>query len=705
MTLKGAFAAALSLIALLLLALAALVLDGSRRSILASAEKLRDATARRVEAQVRAQLDGAAGAAAGVERDIALGVIRLQDAGSVEAGLFRQLAANPNLAEVTFIAAERIGYAEDGAPRLAARGSWQLSLFRPEAGGTDAPLLTRRISEGTSRLRRRPRGGGVAEGPWTVEGAAADPTRHATFLAAASKSVRGAPIWSDLAWSQLDDGVPPERRRVVVSVQKAVEDGEGRLLGVARAALLASAIDSVSELRGAEGDAHRVFIADADGRLITRLSPGDRLTLVGDDLRIAPERLPQPVALALQGPLLDDGQGVERTGELMVDGERWLATFRALAGSQEWFAGIVVPESAYTRELHALRLRLLAGCAAIIAVIVLGGAAALLALRGGLGRISGSASRMRTLDFAAAPARSSFRDVEEVLSGLEQAKTALRGMGKYAPLDVVRELYAQNLEPVLGGEIRELSILFTDLQGFTSLSERLTPDALAHALGLYLDAMTEAIRSCGGTIDKFIGDSVMALWNAPAPRAGHARLACDAILACKAATSALYLSPAWAGLPPLRTRFGVHRDQVMVGHFGAPERFSYTALGDGVNLASRLESLCKQYEVDAIVSETVVSAAGPDFAFRKLDRVAVKGRSEGVIVYELAGPAGEQTQAMLAYELALESYLRRDFAGAIARLSQHPEDGPSRILRKRCEELLARPPPPHWDGVHIASTK
>jgi len=103
-TLKGAFAAALSLIALLLLALAALVLDGSRRSILASAEKLRDATARRVEAQVRAQLDGAAGAAAGVERDIALGVIRLQDAGSVEAGLFRQLAANPNLAEVTFIA-------------------------------------------------------------------------------------------------------------------------------------------------------------------------------------------------------------------------------------------------------------------------------------------------------------------------------------------------------------------------------------------------------------------------------------------------------------------------------------------------------------------------------------------------------------------------------------------------------------------------
>jgi len=102
--------------------------------------------------------------------------------------------------------------------------------------------------------------------------------------------------------------------------------------------------------------------------------------------------------------------------------------------------------------------------------------------------------------------------------------------------------------------------------------------------------MTGAIRSCGGTIDKFIGDSVMALWNAPALRAHHAQLACTAILACKSANARLYDSAAWSGLPPLRTRFGVHRDTVMVGHFGAPERFSYTALGDGVNLASRLEA-------------------------------------------------------------------------------------------------------------------
>jgi len=697
--------AALGLMAALLAVLAALVLEGSRRSILASAEKLRDAAARRVEGQVRAQLDGASAAVLDLEREIELGVVRPLDAASVESALFRQLTRNPNLAEVTFIHAERTGFDAEGNPSLTPLGRWQLSVFRSAA---DSAVLTRRIAAGRSELRKRPVGGALEQGTWAREGAASDPTAHLTFASAASRGVAGAPIWTDLAWSQLDASLPPEERRVVVSVQKAVEDAEGRFSGVVRAALLASAIDAVSELRAGPGDPHRIFICDADGRLITRLSAGDRLELVGDDLRIAPARLPQAVALALRGPLLDEAQGIERTGEIAADGQRWLATFRALAGSQEWFAGVVVPESAYTSELLVLRRRLLVACGLIVALMLFGGGAALIALRKGLGRIYRAAVRMRMLEFAPGSSETPFRDVQEVLSGLEQAKTALRGMGKYAPLDLVRELYAENREPALGGELRELSILFSDLEGFTSLSERLSPDELARALGLYLDAMTGAIRSCGGTIDKFIGDAVMALWNAPGLRANHARLACTAILACKDAAARLYSSAAWAGLPALRTRFGIHRDVVMVGHFGAPERFSYTALGDGVNLASRLEGLGKQYGVEAIASESVVEAAGRDFAFRRLDRVAVKGRSEGVLVYELLGAAGAEianAAAVHAYEDAFDAYLGRDFAGAIARLSQHPGDGPSRVLLARCHDLLLRPPPPQWNGVHVAMAK
>src|SRR5258708_35025083 len=141
--------------------------------------------------------------------------------------------------------------------------------------------------------------------------------------------------------------------------------------------------------------------------------------------------------------------------------------------------------------------------------------------------------------------------------------------------------------------------------------------------------MTAVVRWAGGSVDKFIGDAVMAIWNAPTPRPGHARLACRAALGCIEATRALFASVAWAGLPVLRTRFGLHRDRVMVGHFGSPERLSYTALGDGANLAARLESLCKQYGVAVLASEAVEEEARAEVQFRLLDRGAVKGKTIG----------------------------------------------------------------------------
>src|SRR5438067_3338393 len=421
---------------MLLAALAAVVLESSRRSILASAEKLRDAAARRVEAQVRAELDGASSAISDLEREIMLGMVRPHDLASIEAALFRQVVHNPALAELTLIHAHRTGYDAEGNPTLAPAGRWQLSVFRSGLRG-DSLVLTRRIEPGSSEVRQRQMGGALTDGAWVKEGGAPAPTRHLTSMAAALRVVGGQPIWTDLAWSQLDQMLPAERRRVVVSVQKAVENGKGRLIGVVRAALLASAIDSVSALQVGKDDPHRIFITDADGRLITRLSPQDRLTLVGDDLRIAPEGLPPAISLALRGPLLDEKQGVERTGELQVDGERWLATFRALAGSQDWFVGVVVPESAYTRELRAVRVRLLMACAVIIGLVLLGGGLGLFALRRGLGRIGGGAARMRMLDFAASPVKTPFRDIHAVLSGLEQAKAAVRGLGEVAPRDLV----------------------------------------------------------------------------------------------------------------------------------------------------------------------------------------------------------------------------------------------------------------------------
>jgi adenylate cyclase len=270
-------------------------------------------------------------------------------------------------------------------------------------------------------------------------------------------------------------------------------------------------------------------------------------------------------------------------------------------------------------------------------------------------------------------------------------------------------LYERNEEPQLGGELRTVSLMFTDIEGFTTLSERLPPDQLARHLGDYLEAMTSAVEATSGTIDKYIGDAVMAFWNAPSDVEGHAARACEAVIACKEATAALYASAAWHELPPLVTRFGLHTAEVMVGHFGARSRFNYTALGDGVNLAARLEPLCKQYGVTALVSDVIANAARDKFVFRRVDRVAVKGKAEAIDVYELLGRTGVEIPNLAQaqrYEAAFDAYLARDFAGAaelLATAKNH--DPPSAVLHARCQELRAAPPPSDWAGVHVAASK
>jgi adenylate cyclase len=313
---------------------------------------------------------------------------------------------------------------------------------------------------------------------------------------------------------------------------------------------------------------------------------------------------------------------------------------------------------------------------------------------------------VRGFDFSAGQPRTLFRDVELILESLERAKTIMRALGRYVPVELVRELFNANQEPVLGGRQQELSIMFTDIKGFTSLAEKVTPDELARKLGAYLEAMTNAVHAHSGVIDKFIGDAVMAMWNAPTPTPGHAEKACRAALACAEATARLYASPQWQGLPPLVTRFGIHKDTVMVGHFGAPDRMSFTALGDGVNLASRLESLCKQYDVTVLVSQAVVDEARHAFVFRGVDVVAVKGKSQGVRVYELLGPVGMALPPEMAvHQAALGAYLQRDFARACQLLAPQLHDGPSRVLSERCSHLSMHPPPPGWDGVWVATSK
>jgi adenylate cyclase len=190
--------------------------------------------------------------------------------------------------------------------------------------------------------------------------------------------------------------------------------------------------------------------------------------------------------------------------------------------------------------------------------------------------------------------------------------------------------------------------------------------------------------------------------------------ACRAALACAEATRALGVSPAWraAGLPPWHTRFGLHVDRVLVGNFGAPDRLSYTAMGDGVNLAARLEGLNKVYGTTILVSRAMRDAVGDTFAFREIDRVAVKGKERAIAIFELLGlPDEAEVRARQPlvdrYQAALASARQRRFHDALALLETPAcaDDEPSRVLAARCRAWLTSPPPADWTGVWVATSK
>ena len=681
-------------------------LESSRREILARSDTLRDAAARHIDERVTAELSIPLGALTDVEHGLQLGVFRADDLEAVEARLFSELIDHPSLSNASLTHADLQGFAADGEARVGPDDRWQVAVYRTSAD-PGSPIVTRRVSrrgdELVTDMRLRPAGAGLLGTPFQPGKRSDDPTGHATFTTTVSRSSYGKAIWTDLSYTELDQALPQAEQRIVVTVQKAVEDTPGHFAGVVRVGLLAATIDALPRMARMD-EPQRVILCDGEGRLVARLDRNDAVEPTKDkDLRIAPRNVPPEVAAALAI--------APRSGAIDVGGTRYLVTFRQLETSQHWSVGIIVPEDYYTRDLQALRTRFLWTFLATVTIALLAGGLVLRLLRRALARVVDATGQMRRFDFSPAPAAETpppLREVAEVMEGIERAKTSMRTLGKYAPVELVRRLYESNREPELGGELMEISMLFTDIEGFTSLSEKLSPGALATALGAYFEAMTRALQSTGATVDKFIGDAVMAFWNAPTPQPDHSRRACRAVLACMAATKELYASDAWKGLPPLFTRHGLHRARVMVGHFGAPERFSYTALGDGVNLAARLEPLCKQYGVAVLASDSIVEQAGDEFAFRLVDRVAVKGRDEAVQVFELLGVRGQCEDAAArarVYEQGLARYFARDFAGARDVLQSLPDDPPSRVMCARCETMAARPPPEDWNGVYVAKSK
>jgi len=274
-----------------------------------------------------------------------------------------------------------------------------------------------------------------------------------------------------------------------------------------------------------------------------------------------------------------------------------------------------------------------------------------------------------------------------------------RMFGQYMSEGVISHLMAHPEKLKLGGERRRVTLFFSDLAGFTSISERLEAETVVGLLNDYFSAMTEIILAEAGTVDKFEGDAIMALWGAPLDQEDQALRACRTALRQQAALADLNRRFAGLNLPPLRMRIGLNTGEAVVGNLGSARRFDYTVIGDTVNLASRLEGLNKFYQTIIIASETTVAACGEAVACRELDLVAVKGKEQPVRVFEVVALQEDLTPELAArnreFAQALTQYRQGDFAAAAAGfgtlLERFPKDGPSQTFLGRCRRFLDDP--------------
>jgi class 3 adenylate cyclase/CheY-like chemotaxis protein len=300
---------------------------------------------------------------------------------------------------------------------------------------------------------------------------------------------------------------------------------------------------------------------------------------------------------------------------------------------------------------------------------------------------------------------------------LELFNTSLKNaFSRYLSPEVVDEIIQDPSKLNLGGEKREMTVIFTDIQGFSTIAEQLEPVRLVSLLNLYLSTMSAIITENRGTIDKYEGDAVIAFFGAPLHQEDHAALACRSALQMKEAERMLNKKILEECLSPLPffTRIGINSGSMVVGNMGSENKMNYTVMGNAVNLAARLEGVNRQYRTGGIlISEYTKSAAGQEFLCRSLDRVRVVGISSPLRIYEVIGfregASPASFERLAAWEKAVELFEDRQFEkseeifDSLAKADASDET--AKIYISRCRAFIAAPPPDDWDGVNNLTQK
>lgn len=447
------------------------------------------------------------------------------------------------------------------------------------------------------------------------------------------------------------------------------------------------------------------FIIDDSGELVAAPDKdADELHVAKGDTNLLPLAR---MALAKAG---DDGRKDAWRSQLNSGGAAYEVALTPLP-FPGWSLATVIPEAEFLGPVETTLHRLILGLAvgAVLAAL----ASAMLArsvIAAPLSRVVGELRHVEA--FALEQVRrhpSRLKEIASLSGAIAEMAAGLSAFRKFIPADLVRGLLRQGVEARPGGSIQELSVMFIDIAGFTGLSERLG-DRVVPLLSRYLDLASEAVVANGGTIDKFIGDAVMAFWGAPQPQDDHALRCCRAALACREAIAQSGLADDLG--QPLQIRIGINSGRMLVGNIGSELRLNYTVIGDAVNVASRLEGANKSYGTQILIGEATERLARGVIVTREVDSIAVYGREEGFPVFELIALAGEGEAGagwIARYHQGLANYRARRFAAALADfeavLTERGQDRPAELMRDRCRQLAATPPDAEWRPIAALTTK
>ena len=456
------------------------------------------------------------------------------------------------------------------------------------------------------------------------------------------------------------------------------------------------------------GKSAGAFLLDRDGGVIAAPDPdADEL----NPLKANHPLLPVAVDAIRQARTTynpDDGEAFH--SQVAREGKAYQAVLTPIS-FPGWSLVTVVPESEFLGPVRMTIRNLLIGLAVLI--VFAGLLSAWLAQRliaAPLIKVMGEIRHVERFDLdkvARHPSR--LTEIQNLSGAISDMAHGLAAFRKYIPADLVKRLVSEGNGAQLGGSVRPMSVMFIDLAGFTGMSERLG-DRIIPLLSRYFDCVSAQIQAQGGTIDKFIGDAVMAFWGAPAPGPDHAVDCCRAALACRRAMEQ-------AGLvddkgEPVKICIGINSGDMLVGNIGSEVRLNYTVIGDAVNIASRLEGTNKVYGTTIIIGPETRRLAGDRIVVRELDRLAVYGRAGGLQIYELLGMAGEFSDALdwvKSYEAGLAAWRAGDFTAAIGAFEKtrelRPDDAASSLMIERCQAQRDNPAGEDWDGTAVARTK